>query len=180
MADEGDLAQPAARKSKKFLGAAILVGVMVAEGALIFAAMKVLGGTGAGTAAGGEVAPATAEADDPALELDAPADVAEILVAETDAFNNRSGRLHMYHIQVTALVPGEGAEALERLVEQRGGTIKDRINTVIRGADPKHLNEPGLETLRRQIQFELNKITGDDSLVLELLIPELLQSRTSL
>jgi flagellar basal body-associated protein FliL len=180
MADDEDLAQSAAPKSRKMLGAAVLVGVIVAEGALIFGAMRLLGDSGAASAAGGEIAPTAAAANDSAFDSDTPADVAEIVVAETDAFNDRSGRLHMYHIQVTAVVRAAAAERLEKLVEQRSGTIRDRINTVIRGADPKHLNEPGLETLRRQIQFELNKIVGNDSLILELLIPELLQSRTSL
>jgi flagellar basal body-associated protein FliL len=180
MADDEYLIQTGAPGSRKMLNAAILVGVMVAEGALIFGAMKLLGDSGAASAAGGEIGRTVAAANDAALGADGPADVAEIVVAETDAFNNRSGRLYMYHIQVTAVVRAAAAERFEKLVEQRGGTIRDRINTVIRRADPKYLNEPGLETLRRQIQFELNKIIRNDSLILELLIPELLQSRTSL
>jgi len=50
------------------------------------------------------------------------------------------------------------------------------VTTVIRSADPKFLQEPGLETIRRQIKFELDKVLGDDKIIVDLLIPSLLQS----
>ena len=180
MPDEGQVAEPAAApKSKKLITGLILLAIMVAEGGLIFAAMRMFGASPATTAAG-EVDGDAAEASSLDDEGTPVGELAEVLLADTDAFNNRSGRLYMYHIQVTGLVKVANRDRLEQLAAERGATIRDRINTVIRGADPKHLNEPGLETLRRQIQFELNKIIGDDSLILELLIPQLLQSRTSL
>jgi flagellar basal body-associated protein FliL len=166
-------------RSKKLMTGLILVAIMAAEGGLIFAGMKMFG-AGASSSSAGEV---EREGEGGALsdDEDKPrGELAEVLLADTDAFNNRSGRLYVYHIQVTGLVKAVDKERVEQQVETRQATIRDRINTIIRGADPQHLNEPGLETLRRQIQFELNEVLGDDSLVLELLIPKLLQSRTSL
>lgn len=174
MPDE-DIVEAGSAKSRKLTIILVIGGLMLAEGSLIFGAMKFFGGApgraSAGTALADQAVPTQEGAATP---------IAEVLIAELDAYNNLSGRLYVYHLQVSAQVKPEAKKQIEKIIEQRGGTICDRINTVIRGADPKHLNEPGLETMRRQIKFELDKIFGDDSLVLELLIPKLLQSRANL
>jgi len=69
---------------------------------------------------------------------------------------------------------------VQTILEARKSTVLDRFNTVIRGADSKYLNEPNLDTIRRQFQFELNKVLGSDELVLELLIPRFYQSPADL
>ena len=140
-----------------------------------YAAMKFLGAEPAAASASQDGGQTSAPArDEPDKE------VAEVLITVTDASNNVSGRLYVYHIEVSALVEAGKKDRLAELIEHRKSTIRDRINGVIRGADPKHLDEPGLETIRRQIEFELNKVFEDDSLILELLIPKLMQSRTRL
>ncbi|MCP4248213.1 MAG: hypothetical protein GY778_14300 [bacterium] len=169
MADE-DKAVSSPAKSKK-TGAIIVAALLLIEGGGIFAAMKFFGSDPSPTQAVEGAGQSSAEQRP---------DVAEVTIAETEAFNNLSGRLYVYHIEVSALVASEKVETITKMVEERQATIRDRVNTVIRGTDPKHLNEPGLETVRRQVQFELNKILVDDSLILEVLIPKLMQSRTRL
>jgi flagellar basal body-associated protein FliL len=66
------------------------------------------------------------------------------------------------------------------MLQERKASIEDRITTVIRSADPAHLAEPGLETLKRQFKFELDKITEDETLIRQVLIPKLLQTRSAL
>jgi len=156
-------------------GIIVISGIMLLEGAGIYFGMKFFG---SGPAAAGAASNEHSNGDGGGKAKNVP--VAEVPIAEVDAFNNLSGRLYMYHLQVTALVNAANKSKLNRLIQDREATIKDRINVVIRGTDPKHLNEPGLETVRRQLQFELNKIFGDDSLILELLIPKLMQTRTRL
>lgn len=174
MPDE-DIAEAAPPKSKKLTTMLVIVGLMLAEGALIFGAMMFFGGDpGLATASTGSTTGSNGS------EKGGHGNVAEVVIAELDAYNSLSGRLYVYHLQVSAQVKPQDRQRIESIVEERGDTICDRINTVIRGADPKHLNEPGLESMRRQIKFELDKILGDDSLVLELLIPKLLQSRANL
>ena len=175
MPDEETLA-PSPPKSKKKLMPILIVGaIMALEGGGIYVAMKLMGAE-----------PAAASASQDTGQIGAPVrngpgkEIAEVPITTTDASNNVSGRLYVYHIEVSALVEAGKKDGLAELVVQRKSTIQDRINGVIRGADPKHLNEPGLETIRRQIQFELNKVFEDDSLILELLIPKLMQSRTRL
>ena len=174
MPDE-DVTETARPKSKKLTTILVIAGLMLAEGGLIFGAMMFFGGDpGVATASTGS---ATGGAGS---DHGHPGDVAEVVIAELDAYNSLSGRLYVYHLQISAQVKPQDRQRIESIVEERGDTICDRINTVIRGADPRHLNEPGLETMRRQIKFELDKILGDDSLVLELLVPKLLQSRANL
>ncbi len=176
MADE-ELEAPAGepKPKKKLFPILLIAGLMLVEGVVIFAAVKFLGGDPTAADAG-EVQEGDGAED---AEPDS-VDLAEITIAETDAFNSLSGRLYVYHIRVAAQVAKDDQDKTVKLIEEREATILDRINTVIRSADPKHLNEPGLETIRRQIKFELDKILQDDSLILELLVPKLLQTRASL
>ncbi len=175
MPDE-DVSVPAGPKSNKRTTILVIGGLMLAEGAMIFGAMKFFGADPAPASA----ETVSAESDGADSDQGSPGEIAEVVIAELDAYNNLSGRLYIYHLQVSAQVNPEQKEKIEALVLERAGTISDRINTVIRGIDPKHLNEPRLETVRRQIKFELDKVFGDDSLILELLIPKLLQSRANL
>jgi len=174
MPDE-ETGAPAPPRTRKLLPTLVVAGLMLLEGGGIFVAMKMFGSGAADVAAAQDDAPTGGPGDDSASP-----DVAEVVIAVTDATNNVAGRLHVYHIEVSALVAAADKGQLEKLVQERESTIRDRINVVMRGADPKHLNEPGLETVRRQIKFELDKIFPEDSLILELLIPKLMQSRTRL
>ncbi len=176
MPDE-ETAEPGASKRKKIVPIIIVAGLLALEGGGIYIGMKLFGAKPAPVeAAAGAEAAAAEMSDSDRLRTD----TVEVPLTSTDASNNLSGRLYVYHIEVSALVAAAKGDELTELIADKKATIQDRINKVIRGADPKHLNEPGLETIRRQIQFELNKIFGDDSLVLELLIPKLMQSRTRL
>jgi flagellar basal body-associated protein FliL len=54
--------------------------------------------------------------------------------------------------------------------------IQDRVRTIIAETDPEKLGggaEPGLETLRRQVKYQLDEIVGD-GLIDDVLIPQCL------
>ena len=58
--------------------------------------------------------------------------------------------------------------------------IRDRIRTIIAESDPDKLGggtEPGLETLRRQIKYQLDEIVGE-GLIDEVLVPKCIPFRT--
>jgi len=127
--------------------------------------------------------PATAEAAEQSPEEAAIAaieDQVELALPEVNAFNKREGRLFLYNLEVTVIVPKDKSKEVEKVLEMRKSTILDRFNTVIRSADSKYLNEPGLETLRRQFRFELNKILGDDEIITDIVIPRFYQSPADL
>jgi flagellar basal body-associated protein FliL len=65
-------------------------------------------------------------------------------------------------------------------ISSRDALIKDRIRTIIAQSDPDKLgggSEPGLETLRRQVKYQLDEIIGD-GMVDEVLVPRCIPFRT--
>ncbi len=187
MADETKKAESASpatagggRKKKTLLIVGIL---MVLEGVGVFAlvhlmrpapsdAIGMAGGMSAGEGEKGE-----GEASDPAAVA---GEFAEVVIGPSDAVNSRDGRPYVYHVEVTALVRQSKKDTAKMLVEARGATIRDRIDTVLRNADPKILAEPGLETLRRQLKSEFDRIAKDEKLIEEVLITKFLRSRSGL
>ena len=58
--------------------------------------------------------------------------------------------------------------------------IRDRIRTIIAESDPEKLgggSEPGLETLRRQVKYQLDVIVGE-GLIDEVIVPKCIPFRT--
>lgn len=100
----------------------------------------------------------------------------EIELPECRPSNKMTGKLVLFRMRVSVLVATPQAEKAKALLEANKSRIHDRINFVVRSADPLHLNEPGLETIKRRIKHELDRIVGDDQLFQEILVPELLQS----
>ncbi len=85
--------------------------------------------------------------------------------------NSQSGRLWMYDMQIVAKVSEKKKEKVTALLTERESEIRDRIRTIVASSDPKRLAEPGLETLRRQIAYQLEQDIGKE-LVKEVLIPK--------
>jgi flagellar basal body-associated protein FliL len=183
---DANVNQPAKAK-KSLLPYVIVLVLMLAEGAGIFFVMRSMGSKPTAAAAAGapehgesggekkEGEGGKKEAGTEGGKGEATLD-AEVPICQIDGFNRTSGRQMMVRIEVVGIVAKEKEENLKKLVELRKATIGDRITTIIRAAEPRFLSEPGLETMRRQIKFELDKVFGDDKLINEILIPKLLQS----
>jgi flagellar basal body-associated protein FliL len=65
------------------------------------------------------------------------------------------------------------------MIADRGALIQDRIRTIIAQSDPDKLgggSEPGLETLRRQVKFQLDDVLGS-GLIQEVLVPKCIPFR---
>lgn len=166
--DDSTTSAASAKGGKKLLVLIIGAALVLGEGVGIFVVTRMM-----------YQRPATAEAAAQTPEQAALAtveDQVELPLPEVNAFNKREGRLFLYNLEVTIIVHKDKAEDVKKILEMRKSTILDRFNTVIRSADSKYLNEPGLETLRRQFRFELDKILGDDELLHDLVIPRFYQS----
>ena len=97
----------------------------------------------------------------------------EIQLLDTHLPNrlHSSGCLYIYDLQVVTTTEEKNKKTLTDLIAERKASIHDRIRTIIASADPKALGEPGLETLRRQIQYQLEEAVGKE-LIKEVLIPK--------
>lgn len=116
--------------------------------------------------------PKRVEAEPPAT---APAEKVikdtEVPIVDAKLPNNQGGRLYLYDITVVAKISEKDKEKVTSLLQERAAEIKDKIRTIVASSEPKSLNEPGLETLRRQITYQLEQDLGQD-LIKELLIPK--------
>ena len=100
----------------------------------------------------------------------------EIELAECRPSNKLAGKLITFHIRVSGLVASKDLQDVKEMVEMKQGRIEDSVNIVIRSSEPKHFNEPGLETIKRRLKNELDRILGDPELIKGVLIPQFLQS----
>jgi flagellar basal body-associated protein FliL len=152
---------PAKEGAKKGAGmkmAIAAVVVLALEGGTIGVTMKMAGGPQKVTA---EVPVATQPA-----ERDA-----EIELIDAKLPNGVSGRLYVYDLAVVIKVAEKKKPDVTNLCNERKAEIRDQVRTIIASSDPKSLAEPGLETIKRQIGYQLEQDIGKD-LIKEVLIPK--------
>ncbi len=157
---------PFSHRNRNLLTVAVVGGLMLLEGAGIFAAVSYLGG-GPAIVQGGEGLGSGGDADEPT----------ELHVTDLVSFNNRQGRVYVYQISVYVDVEARSSAKIKHMLESRKNAITDRLSKTVRASDPKYLEEPGLETLRRQFKSELDRILGSDELIKTILFPEFNVSR---
>ena len=166
----------------------VLLGtVMLLEAAVLFAGFKLLGGGGPTTAAGADLV--TGDSEDPhggghsgngGKPSDHRKKHVELLVLDFKAPNKASGRTYLYDVAIYAVTKAEREKQVKDTLKEREALIKDRIRTIIAQSDPEKLtggSEPGLETLRRQVKYQLDIILGD-GVVEEVLVPKCIPFRT--
>ncbi|OWY72448.1 hypothetical protein B7486_05880 [cyanobacterium TDX16] len=162
-APESQEAPIAPKKKGKFGLIGLVGGLMIVEGAGIFIVMKMVGSD-----------------PDPTVGMEQAlvpttkpwAESQEIPVAKVRVLNSSGSRAMLYNVRVVVRVHNENVERVDEFIKGRAGTVEDTIGRVIRSADERHLGEPGLETLKRQVRHELGKLLGDDSLIEQVLIPD--------
>jgi len=166
----------------------LLGGVMIIEAVVLFAGFKFLGGgapkqaqaalEGADKPAEGAAAEGGGEGKGPTTVPDKKAPV-EVPVLDFRALNRRSGHTFLYDVAIVAATRSEFEEKVKKIVADRGNLIRDRVRTIIAQSDPEKLgggSEPGLETLRRQVKYQLDEIVGE-GLIDEVLVPKCIPFR---
>lgn len=106
------------------------------------------------------------EADDPEPEL------AEIELAECRPTHRKSGKQIVLLVKVIAVVLEENKEEAESLADRQQSRILDRVQFVVRSAEIQHIEEPGLQTIKRRLKAEMDKIFGDPEMLREILLPQ--------
>jgi flagellar basal body-associated protein FliL len=159
----------------------ILGGVMLVEAVVLIGGFKFISG-GPKTAAAVELQTETSakEGDAKGGTPDQKAPV-EIPLVDFRAPNKLSGRTFLYDVNIVVTTKMVTADKVKDLISSRDALIKDRIRTIIAEMDPEKLgggSEPGLETLRRQVKYQLDQILGDDKLIDEVLVPRCIAFRT--
>lgn len=173
----------------------LLGGVMIIEAAVLFAGFKFLGAGAPRAAEGAELAEAESHAEGgghgeeaghgegaeggEAATVD-PKKSVEVCVLEFKAPNKLGGHAFLYDVSIYARTKGEFAQRVTDTIKANEALIKDRIRTIIAQSDPEKLgggSEPGLETLRRQVKYQLDEIIGE-GIIDEVLVPKCIPFRT--
>ena len=105
----------------------------------------------------------------------------EISVLEFRAPNSQNGRTFLYDVSIFITVKSEKEAEVKEKITASGALIKDRVRTIIAQSDPAKLGagtEPGLETLRRQVKYQLDSIVGE-GIVEEVLVPRCIPTPVS-
>ncbi len=169
MADEVAQVESKPAKSGRRLAIVIVALLMIGEGAAIYFLTNAISGRPAVAGAGeGE------EGDGVAAPLES--EFVEVKIAQCRPSNRKTGKTITLKLDISVLVDPAERERIEKMVEAKEGRLLDRVNFVIRSADPKHLDEPGLESIKRRLKHEFHKVFGEDELIKEVLLPEVLRS----
>jgi len=166
----------------------LMGGVMLLEAVVLFAGFKFLG-AGAPAADAAHVANLddghgnSGHGDGKGSDGKAPLDkrkTVEVNVLDFKAPNKLSGRTFLYDVSIYLVTKNEHAESVKQTIKDREALIKDRVRTIIAQSDPEKLgggSEPGLETLRRQVKYQLDEIIGEE-MISEVLVPRCIPFRT--
>jgi flagellar basal body-associated protein FliL len=104
----------------------------------------------------------------------------ELTVLDAKFPNRVSGRTFLYDVSIAVEVKSEFSDKVKKGIADHDALIQDRVRTIIAQLDPEKLgggSEPGLETLRRQVKYQLDEIIGD-GMIDEVLVPKCLSFRT--
>ncbi len=163
--------EKAAPKQKKSLATiGLVVGVMLVEGVAIFGVMKIFGSDPDPTLGMGMHQTTT----NPWKEYK------EIEVARLRVENTNGTRTTLYNVRFVVTVHTTKAADFKLVLEQRKFTIEDALSRVVQQASEREMSEPGKETLKEKVRFELGKILRDTEMIQDVLIPELIALPTSL
>jgi flagellar basal body-associated protein FliL len=159
----------------------ILGGVMLLEAVVLIGGFKFIGGAPRSAAAVEIATDSTGKDADgkPTGPVDNTAPV-ELQLVDFRAPNKQSGRTFIYDVSIFITTKAATGDKVKDLISSRDALIKDRIRTIIAEMDPDKLgggSEPGLETLRRQVKYQLDQIIGD-GLIDEVLVPKCIAFRT--
>jgi len=187
-AEKKEEKHPSGGKGAGMLGKTpiVLGAVMVLEAVVLFAGFKFLGGGAAHPVAGAEIVDVEhgehgeghGEHGGGGGATDKKRPV-EILLLEFRAPNKQSGRTFVYDVSVYIQTKSEFEAKVKQIIKDREALIKDRIRTIIAQSDPEKLgggSEPGLETFRRQVKYQLDEIVGE-GMIDEVLVPRCIPFR---
>jgi flagellar basal body-associated protein FliL len=158
----------------------LLGAVMVVEAVVLFAGFKFLGGSGPRAVAGAELAMEEHKPGEPESAATATKKTVELAVVEFRAPNKQSGHTFLYDVKIVAVVKSEVSDRVKDTLKDSESLVEDRIRTIIAQLDPEKLgggSEPGLETLRRQVKYQLDEIVGD-GMIDSVLVPRCIPFRT--
>jgi flagellar basal body-associated protein FliL len=157
----------------------LLGGVMLIEAVVLFAGFKFLGSKPQ-PAAGADIVTDEKGEGKQGEKGSADNKTVEVEVADFKALNRANGRTFLYDVSIYVVTKARNEQRVKDKFKDNKALIEDRIRTIIAESDPEKLgggSEPGLETLRRQVKYQLDGIVGE-GVIDEVLVPRCIPFRT--
>ena len=157
MADEDNKAESTEESSTPSKGGGlkliiIIAVIMIVEGAAVFFVVNMMSGPKGVEAS--EMAMLEGTGEDAPVEID--------LVE--DRFQNMStGHVWEWRVQIVLRARQKNAAHLETIKERDAALLKEGVALIFRRAQDRHLREPGLETITRQLTTYVNEVFGVDA-----------------
>jgi len=130
----------------------IVAAIMLVEGVAVVGLLKMTGG------------PSAAAASELAGEEGADWEsVIEIPLIEDRFQNMQSGRVWLWETSIVLKVKNKNKELVEKRLERRKNEIHEGVSLIFRRAQDRHLKEPGLETITRQLNRYIEDVFGVDA-----------------
>jgi len=130
----------------------IVAALMLLEGGAVFFVISSMNGPSSVEASELEGLEGTGEEAPVELEL------------VTDRFQNmQTGRVWEWRVQIYLRARQKNVDEIKRIMERDAASIKEGVALIFRRAHDRHLREPGLETITRQLTTYLNEVFGLDA-----------------
>jgi len=130
----------------------VVAAIMLIEAIGVYFLVSSMGGPSAVDASELEMLEGTGE--------DAPVEIALI----KDQFQNMStGHVWEWRTEIVLRVKQKNVAYIERIMERDSALIREGVALIFRQAQDRHLREPGLETITRQLTTYLNEVFGSDA-----------------
>lgn len=156
MADEetnDETTQEGAPKKSGGLKTIIIVAaIMLLEGGVVFFVVSSMGGPKGVAATELEGLEGTGE--------EAPV---EVKLVEDRFQNMQTGRVWEWRVQIYLRVRQKNVGEITKIQERDEASIREGVAMIFRRAHDRHLREPGLETITRQLTAYLNEVFGLDA-----------------
>ncbi len=138
--------QSAAKSKPPIKTVLVVVAMLLGEAGLLVGAMMMFGGPSEvqGVTLQGPAEPQHSTVEVPLLH---------------ERFSNLSRGVSMvYDTEILLVVPSEHAATVEAMLEAKRGQVRAGVSRIWRSAEASYFNEPGYETLSRQVQDFLDTL----------------------
>ena len=145
MADENAGAEAPAKSKPPIKTIVVILALLVVEGAAIIFFMTMLG------------EPSEVSAVDVVADPEAAGEtLVELTVLQEKFSNSKQGRLWIWDMQIDIAVAIKNQAAVQDVLDRRTSTIQAGIGRIVASAQHAYFQEPGYDTIRRQIMDFLN------------------------
>lgn len=143
---------PSGKKGPPIKVIAVVAALMVLEGVAVFLLIGM-----------SRPSPQAASAEVHGAEQAKQDEAVEIALVDEKFQNMQTGKVWIWDVELVLKVKGKNAEFVNAELAKRASEVTEGVGQIIRRAEHRHLKEPDLTTISRQLTAYINKVFGNDA-----------------